>query len=261
MLWKYLDEDKSGRVDMQEFHKGAELRLRQTLRSKEGDVKGHSAGTEYLMKRLFSPEELGIEDFKNLDPRTVREKLVSRICDKCGGLLFSKKSSFTMLDMIRLLWPCATLNTIKVMTDWTEEIIEECKQHRVEPPPVLDEEQYDGLCSIFKHYDQEYKSTGELHFDYLVDVGLIYQDQIHKWREDWDADGNGMLDLEEFCDMMCPAGYRATKKSVVGSLEDGRRVRYDHWIDGWRAEQLEDISFEGQSLSRQSSGESEHWAP
>mmetsp|Transcript_91421 Transcript_91421/g.175305 ORF Transcript_91421/g.175305 Transcript_91421/m.175305 type:complete len:863 (+) Transcript_91421:16-2604(+) len=244
LLWTHLDEDNSGRVDMQEFRKGAELSMRQKFRKRGGELPG-----------LLLPEELA-EQLGNLQTdRKARTKFISRVCDRCGGLLLGKKSSFAMQDMMRLMWPCAKADSIKVMTGWCHDFVQESKKHRVETPPVLDQEQFEDLCSIFKHYDA--KGSGEIHFDHLVTVGLIYEDQIDKWREDWDADGNGLLDMTEFCDMMCPAGFRATKDSLVGSQKDGRRVRFDHWIDGWREELLESIFLDESALmERQCSQES-----
>jgi len=219
-----LDNDNSGRVDMAEFRKGAMQNLMQLSRKKR---RGLLPGFEI-------PQEL--DQHFTLESESAQ---INFIYGRMYGMLFGKKSSIVLQDLMRLVWPCAKLNALQEMTSWCQGMVDSARNTRVSTPPVLDQDEFDGLCSVFRHYDED--GVGEIPFDRLVAVGLIYADEVVRWREEWDADGNGMLDMLEFCDMMCPAGYRATRRSLVGSTKDGRRVRFDRWIDGWRAEGLEGI--------------------
>jgi len=131
-----------------------------------------------------------------------------------------------------IIWMKAGRDEIQTMKGWVKQFITEARNARMQTPPVLRRAELDELKCVFEHYDSE--GVGELSFDRLVTLGLIDEDQKDKCQQDWDADGNGILDLSEFCEMMCPSGHRATKESVVGSLRDGTRVRFDPVANYWR---------------------------
>jgi len=157
-----------------------------------------------------------------------------RALEKLTGYLLGKKSSFTLEDMMRTIWMKAKRFEVNKMKDWCKQFIDEARNARVQTPPVLQQGELDGLKSVFKHYDAE--GNGELSFEQLVTLGLIFEDQIDKCREEWDSDHNGVLDMQEFCQMMCPAGYRATRDSQIGTLKDGTRVKFDVVANLWRLE-------------------------
>jgi len=162
------------------------------------------------------------------------EKSAMRALEKLTGYLLGKKSSFTLEDMLRTIWMKAKRFEVNKMKDWCKQFIDEARNARVQTPPVLQQGELDGLKSVFKHYDAE--GNGELSFEQLVTLGLIFEDQIDKCREEWDSDHNGVLDMQEFCQMMCPAGYRATRDSQIGTLKDGTRVKFDVVANLWRLE-------------------------
>lgn len=117
---------------------------------------------------------------------------------------------------------------------WCREFVDDAIRNRVATPPCLDKVEYEGLCSVFEHFDDE--RQGAIMFDALVTKGLIYTEQVEEYRQLWDSDGNGVLSLDEFCEMMCPVGFRATTRSTMGSQADGKRVIYDNSICGWKLE-------------------------
>lgn len=88
---------------------------------------------------------------------------------------------------------------------------------------------------MFDEFDTQ--KQRKLCFDDLVKFGVIYPDQVQTHREEWDVDRTGFLDKRQFCEMMCPAGYRAVASSLIGTQRDGKRVMY---IDpyGWRLEEV-----------------------
>merc|ERR1740121_1400778 len=140
--------------------------------------------------------------------------------------------------MMRLIWPCSAIPDIKQMKLWSKEFMNAAVKARVKTPPTLPASELEGLCSVFKHFDQD--ASGELTLDELIEQGLIYEEQKEQYLRDWDRDGDGTLSLLEFCEMMCPAGYRAHEKALKGSKSDGTRVYFDRNLGGWRMENFDD---------------------
>jgi hypothetical protein len=210
-FWRALDENKSDRVDVGEFMHCATPRLQKALK------------------------ELSVEQKINLPPwakNTEAEeaynnsyKLVCRLCEKVSRHLFGKKSSFSLEDLMRLIWMRAHSSDVQTMKLIVNDIAVETNRTRLPAPPVLDASEYRDLCAVFQHFDTE--NCGRLSFNELVHLGLIYSDQVEQTRKEWDRDGNGTIDMAEFCEMMCPLGYRATQHSTIGTTEDGRRVFFD----------------------------------
>lgn len=249
-LWGRLDNDNSGRVDFSEFRAFAEQHVREMVK-----VQGQPA-------ELMSPKaNAGKNDLK---PRETKRTLANTstmlqmqtvnaliaqatedtsnfcaaLCEKLSTALLGKKSSFTIEDMMRLIWLFATQTETRTMKNWCRDFFEEAMRNRMDTPPVLDSVEYAGLCSVFEHFDEH--RQGEILFETLVTKGLIYTEQVEEYRILWDEDGNGVLSLDEFCDMMCPVGFRATHKSERGSQPDGRRTCYDPCVGGWKLECLPD---------------------
>lgn len=238
-IWTKLDDDDSGRVDVSELRAFAEHHL-----LTKGDK--HASGEHATDKRgvegrraarVADPSLRSVESLQ----RTAEvighsdedgAKFITKLCDKVAHVLLGKKSSFAIEDMMRVIWPCSELPQIKVMKGWCRDFHREAKTNRVNTPPVIDEVELDALRSVFEHFCED--GHHEINFDMLVKRGLIYEEQVDAYRAEWDKDGNGYLDLVEFCEMMCPVGYRAHEKSKVGSLESGQKIVYDDWMDGWR---------------------------
>jgi len=213
-LWLQLDADLSGRVDITEFRAFASHHLQDKV----------SVGVPCRLRWLRS---LWNED---------RDKVVAKIVEKLESHLLCKKSSFTIEDMMRLIWLRAQHTDLKTMNVWYQELLEERARARVDSPPALNREEFDDLCMVFRYYDDA--GHGEISFEDLVSKGLVYPDDIQRCKNEWDSDGNGKLDMLEFCEMMCPVGHRASQESRIGTQKDGKRVIFDNRINGWRLEKL-----------------------
>lgn len=151
---------------------------------------------------------------------------------KLAKALLRKKSSFSIEDLFRVTWITSTPSDVQTMKAWCKEFAEEARAARVPTPPLLRQGEVDELKAVFRHYDDE--GNGELTFDRLVEIGIIARDQIQDFRREWDLNQNGVLDMNEFLDMMCPTGYRANKESRVSTLKDGSRIWLDETVDYWR---------------------------
>lgn len=213
-VWLKLDTDGSGRCDIHEFRTLAE----QHLRSKSNLEGGRLAGFPEVAHGDLEAQE---------DP----SRFILKFCERLEKLLLAKKSSFVIEDMMRIIWPCATIIDIKTMKQWCQEFAVEANKSRILPPPVLPRSELEGLCSVFKLFDTD--GSNSLTLAEMAKHGLIDEDRIEDCQE-WDKTGNGSLDMQEFCEMMCPAGFRATQQSTIGSLSDGRRVVFDQRVRCWR---------------------------
>jgi hypothetical protein len=161
-------------------------------------------------------------------------KFISRFVDKLALSILGKKSSFVMEDIYRVLWPLAGRNEYVMMNKYVKEMERFAVQARVATPELLNPDEFEGLCSVFKHFDLD--GSGELSLEELVERGLIYADQMESYRAEWDRNGDGCFDMYEFCEMMCPLGYRAYPRSKIGSQKDGTKVFYDNAFGCWRLE-------------------------
>mmetsp|Transcript_85928 Transcript_85928/g.164409 ORF Transcript_85928/g.164409 Transcript_85928/m.164409 type:complete len:281 (-) Transcript_85928:8-850(-) len=228
-VWAKLDADGSGRCDIHEFRSFAE----QHLRTKQNVEAGKQAGF---------PEPHGDQEAQD-DP----SRFIHKLCERLEKLLLAKKSSFVIEDIMRLVWPCATIIDIKTMKQWCHEQQIEATKSRIQAPPVLPRAEFDGLCSVFKLFDCD--GSGELSLSEMIKHGLIDEDRIEEYEEWIKSKPNGALDMYEFCEMMCPAGFRAMQQSIVGSLPDGRRVCLDQRLGCWK--QVEPIDSPEKDASAQ----------
>lgn len=218
-LWQRIDADNSGRVDMTEFRAFAAEHLESKFKAGLSDI----ISTPNVPVMWHTLRASWCED---------RDTVLARLCEKVEVQLLGKKSSFIIEDMMRCIWPHAQQTDLKTMKTWCQEHVGEAARSRVLSPPALTKQDFEDLCIVFRHYDDG--ESGEILFDALVEKGLIYADQIETCKKDWDRNGNGLLDMLEFCQMMCPVGYRASQESTIGTQKDGKRVVFDKQIDGWR---------------------------
>lgn len=245
-IWTQLDDDSSGRVDWSEFRTFSEQHIRSRIEHfpvvpvVEQEPRSPRSMKAFPKKML----QAATHSLQDLMAQATEDpaRFSAALCEKLVSTLLGKKSSFSLEDMMKLIWLTAKPEDIKSMKGWLREFHEEALRSRVDAPPVLDAVEYEGLCSVFEHFDDN--KSGEILFDELVTKGLIYSEQVEEYRQLWDDDGNGVLSLPEFCEMMCPVGFRATAKSEVGSLPDGRRVVYDDDMGCWKIEVLPEESME-----------------
>lgn len=226
-MWVKMDADRSGRVDVGEFRPFVET----TIKDRVPLLIALNGGPG----RVPDP---GLPTWAQLFPADEAGRFASRLCDRLSNILLGKKSSMALEDMMKLIWLAATPKEVREMKQWCRDFEEANLRTRVKTPPPLDESEYQGLVSVFRHYDVD--GVGFLRMEDLVGMGLLYEGQQDEYFSRWDQNGDGILDEAEFCDMMCPVGFRANSKSEVGSLPDGTRARFDPEIRGWRieAEQL-----------------------
>lgn len=158
-------------------------------------------------------------------------RLVSRMCDRIGACLNPRKT-VTVEDVLRILWPCAGLEHLRQMRAWREETLRASTKWRVPTPQVLPEEELEALVAVFKYYDKDKKE--EISLDELVIAGLLERDVAQRIIVEGNASGDGCVDVGEFCDIMCPAGFRAKETTERATTQDGTAIVYDKRLGGWR---------------------------
>lgn len=57
-----------------------------------------------------------------------------------------------------------------------------------------------------------------------MEYGLVDGDMLLELKEKYDADRGGTLEFDEFLEMLCPFGFRATEHSVQVAYENGGAV-------------------------------------
>jgi len=218
-----MDKDGSGKVDLGEFKTIAREALRERI-AVQDEV--HKATWHVKADTIPTWLNLGCDPIKDF------HRYLSRFVDKLATSLLGKKGNFTMEDILRVTWPLATGPDIRAMIRMCGDIEREVERARVSTPPIVDHTEYDGLRSVFEFFDED--GSGEVSLDELVTKGLIYADQTDAYQRDWDRNGDGAFNMFEFCEMMCPMGFRVHAKSEIGTQTDGTRVVYDEKLKGWR---------------------------
>lgn len=218
-FWVALDDDGSGRVDMDEFRTFVERIL------KEGQEKSEKGGTstsvQFQLIDTGSPEE--------------NHKLGMDLCEKLGQALMGKKPFFIIEDLMRIIWPYSTLADLKQMKGICRELA--LTNWRLPPPKTLPKDELEALSAVFRHFDND--GSGSVTADELIDSGIMDKEQARKLVNEADDDGSGELSLIEFCELFCPTGYRAHSRAQIGTDETGRVLVFDAVLDGWRFEDVD----------------------
>eukprot|EP00747_Dinoflagellata_sp_TGD_P127722 gnl/TRDRNA2_/TRDRNA2_174442_c6_seq22.p1 gnl/TRDRNA2_/TRDRNA2_174442_c6~~gnl/TRDRNA2_/TRDRNA2_174442_c6_seq22.p1 ORF type:complete len:816 (+),score=152.94 gnl/TRDRNA2_/TRDRNA2_174442_c6_seq22:91-2538(+) len=220
-MWQKLDADNSGRCDIGEFREFAEQHTKEMV--------------QYAVQDLMMIEEAERPPWLKEVAHGSSEdthKFVMKLCQRLEVVLLGKKSSFAFEDMFRVIWPAANAHDVKAMKKWCHEFAAATAKARVKTPPVLPAVELEALCSVFHAFDED--GSGSVTFEELIQKGLIYEDNADDFVKEWDINGDGELNCLEFCDMMCPSGYRAYENSKMGSTAAGLRVMYDPYLHAWR---------------------------
>eukprot|EP00931_Biecheleriopsis_adriatica_P069287 TRINITY_DN43154_c0_g1_i1.p1 TRINITY_DN43154_c0_g1~~TRINITY_DN43154_c0_g1_i1.p1 ORF type:complete len:729 (+),score=196.71 TRINITY_DN43154_c0_g1_i1:70-2256(+) len=225
-VWQKIDADGSGRCDVPEFRTYALERV-------EHQVKEKLLASDYTHgKKTSLPFWAVVRTNEDVS------KVVNKFMKSAEKELLRSKGSFIIEDMMRLIWPAATIHDILEMHRWCIEMSKEFERKHVKTPPVLDKAELDALLSVFEYFDDD--KSGELQIDELIATGLIKQHQAKKMIGEWDKDKSGSMDRWEFVQMLCPTGFRAFKEAKTGSLPDGTRLIFDDQKVCWRPVESDD---------------------
>lgn len=217
-LWQKMDADGSGRVNLQEFRDFSADHVAKM-------VKDQLESTEKI-KSKYVPEWARIRSPQDAT------KFSNKLNKALEQALLRLKSSFVIEDLMRFVWPGATKADLIEMRRWCSYMSKSAGRARVQPPPVMDKADLDGLKAVFTQMDAD--GSGDIEVHEMVATGLIHEDQAVKWMKMWDTRGEGSLNLWEFCEMMCPAGFRAYEEAATGSLPDGTLLVLHEVLQTWK---------------------------
>ncbi|CAE7899909.1 FP1, partial [Symbiodinium sp. KB8] len=196
-MWLKLDNDHSGRCDFSEFRPFAETRM-----------------TDLAKGLLAAQPEGGVLDgvpeWAAMNSEEDVPRVVSRFLKTLEQVLLGVKSSFVLEDMMRVLWPAAQITSLAEMRRWGTELSASLDRRIVTTPPLLPEAQLEDLQCVFKYFDVDH--DGELKASEILASGLLNPSEVDLLMEQYDVDGDGTLGVLEFCEMLCPHGYRAHDK-------------------------------------------------
>lgn len=230
--WDKIDVDNAGKVDMMELRSfGGRLMIDVVAANAWSSTVGVSGKT---LEQVSGKARLS--GWLGLTPPDERPKFAQRLVERMGSvLLSSRKSHFHLEDIMRLMWSCASVDDLKQMRDWCNECNLTRDKYRASTPPVLPDEEKSALQAVFTFFDKD--GGGSLSVAELIMSGLMDRDYAKRFVSEVDQDGSGEIDSTEFCELMCPNGFRAHEHSETGSTPLGEGIRYDHNLGTWRMKQ------------------------
>lgn len=224
-IWDRMDSDNTNRVEFQEFRVFVERSA--TDRGQGHERRNSLSGAPEKKEAIFS--------FFQSNSQEDNLKFAGKLIEKVASVLMSKKSFFVLEDMMRLIWPCSSFEDLKKMRQWCEEFSLTNAKWRVPTPKVLSASEFEALSAVFKYFDKD--GSGTVTAEELVHSGLLDREQASRYMAEILTDAGGEMTLNEFCEMMCPNGYRAALTSMIGTDDAGRRVVLDEKLGGWRREE------------------------
>jgi len=142
----------------------------------------------------------------------------------------------TREEMMRLIWMKATDEDISAMMMVVSFI--KLRELRAHTPPMLPRRKRKELVENFQYIDHHRK--GQVRYHDMVEAGLVEHAIVVELQKQYDRGGDGMLDCEEFVEMLCPYGYRAHEGVRQAILLDGQcmskvtcevgRHRFSGWL-------------------------------
>jgi len=192
-LWVQLNQDGGDDIDLMEFldffaqHK-------------------HHILSKRCVRYLASRGAFGSSDPEDLDKGSKQ-----RLTGKCS-----------MEDLMCLIWPRATEADLATML----EIFAVHKLSSMSVPPLrlLPARRRQELIENFRHMDRN--GVGSVTYEDLVNQGLVDAKMARELRDQYDLDGIGSLNCQEFLEMLCPYGYRAHENVKCAIDKSGQGLSF-----------------------------------
>jgi len=148
-----------------------------------------------------------LEDLRRKDMTESGETWMSSL-DKCS-----------LAEMLRMFWPGAGPKDILAMKALMTRAM--LGYYRIKSPSLLPQEKHTQLKG---HYAQ-LESRGEngvVFYNDLIEAGLVDAETSRELRHRYDVNRDGMIQLSEFLEMLCPNGFRVHEKQCRALAADGQ---------------------------------------
>ena len=134
-----------------------------------------------------------------------------------------KKVDVHVRDILRVMWPAALDEDVEQMFRIFV-AVKHIDNAVKEPPKVIGAQARSELIENFKYMDT--KHVGRIPFVELAAFGLVDDDTMTSLIQEFDTNGDGMISQEEFVEMMCPDGMRASTEARSCRDKNGRKLIY-----------------------------------
>jgi len=180
-LWERLDMDGSGSVDVQEFRASVE---RYVNEARAGEFRGLVAGVAFEIKGSGANDKFNLGGSHDKNGPEDSAKLMHKMCDRVAAVLLAKdRKSFVIEDMMRIIWPFTTTESLKQMKAWCDEFAQNGSHWRACTPCLLDVKDLEALQAVFNHFDKD--KSGSVTAQELVDSGLLDKEVYPRERPEW----------------------------------------------------------------------------
>jgi Ca2+-binding EF-hand superfamily protein len=141
----------------------------------------------------------------------------------------------TKEEMMRLIWLQASDSDIAEMATMFD--LYKLRMASVVPLPLLSKKKSRELVESFQDLDRE--GRGLVAFSEMSESGLVDDVMARELKSSYDKDGSGTFDLDKFCEMLCPFGYRAHERVDKAIDKSGRTMHFvrcplgESAFEGW----------------------------
>lgn len=127
----------------------------------------------------------------------------------------------TREDMMKLIWLRAAPEDIDVMNQMFD--LHRTLGARVKTPPLLPKKKRKQLLENFHFLDKRH--CGHITYQDLVDGGLIDEQMMKDLKSKYDSTGKGIINQDDFLEMLCPHGCRAHEGVREMVSKDDKHIR------------------------------------
>lgn len=181
-VWSHLDEDGSGDIDFGEF-------LDYFSRTNVDRLLCMRCVKFLLLKDGKVPA--AIDEVMRGESSTLSRKITMAKC--CRE------------DMMKLLWLKANDEDIRVMSMMFD--LYNVERVQVCTPPPLPKKKRKQLLENFNYLDKE--RVGFISYSEMVEAELVDEHLKNDLQAKYDCSGRGILDADDFLEMLCPFGFQA----------------------------------------------------
>jgi Ca2+-binding EF-hand superfamily protein len=183
----------------------------------------------WLQLDTDSSGDVDMQEFTNFFNRNKEQRLLGWKAQQFLG----KTGRAKVEDFLKLLYLEAEETDLAEMKTRFDE--EAMFLKAVKEPPVIPAKVRKELMENFRHLDKA--RNGHVTFEALVKENILTTAEAHELMAKYDTNNDGKIDENEFLEMLCPHGFRASENAAFATDSDGapimkvRSRRFQGWIE------------------------------